>query len=37
MTPTATPIVEIREISEMNACLRRASKYRRATKSSKDM
>ena len=26
ITPTATPIVEISEMSEMNACLRRASR-----------
>src|SRR3954462_11409410 len=35
ITPTATPSVEIREISEMNACLRLASRYRMATNSSK--
>src|SRR5687767_5682968 len=34
ITPTATPMVEINEISEMNACLRRASRYRSATKNS---
>ncbi len=26
ITPTATPTVEMREISEMKACLRRASR-----------
>src|SRR5688500_7795120 len=35
ITPTVTPRVEIREISEMNACFRRASRYRTATNSSK--
>jgi hypothetical protein len=29
--------VEMREMTEMNACFRRASRYRRATWSSKDM
>ena len=37
MTPTATPSTEISEISEMNACLRRASRYRSATNSSKEV
>ncbi len=31
MTPTVTPSVEINEITEMNACFRFASRYRRAT------
>ena len=26
VTPTATPSVEMREMTEMNACLRRASR-----------
>src|SRR5690242_8642595 len=34
-TPTVTPSVEITEMSEMNACFRRAVRYRSATYSSK--
>src|SRR5204862_7330310 len=35
MTPTVTPSVEMNEMTEMNACLRLASRYRRAICSSK--
>src|SRR5262245_41156896 len=35
MTPTVTPSVEMNEITEMNACLRLATRYRKATCSSK--
>src|SRR5213594_652221 len=35
MTPTVTPSVEMNEMTEMNACLRLASKYRNAMWSSK--
>src|SRR5438445_1286113 len=35
MTPTVTPSVEISEMTEMNACLRLASRYRSAMWSSK--
>src|SRR5712691_6547864 len=34
MTPTVTPSVEMNEMTEMNACFRFASRYRRATCSS---
>ena len=35
MTPTTTPSTEMDEMTEMNACLRRAVRYRSATRSSK--
>src|SRR3954454_21518473 len=35
ITPTITPRIEMKEMSEMNACFRRASRYRVATNSSK--
>src|SRR5262245_25602793 len=37
MTPTPTPRIETAEISEMNACLRRAVRYRRAMNHSNDI
>ena len=37
MTPTVTPSVEMNEMTEMNACFRLASRYLRATWSSKGM
>ena len=35
ITPTVTPSVEMNEMTEMNACLRFASRYRSAMWSSK--
>ncbi len=35
ITPTVTPITEISELMEIEACLRLASRYRSATWSSK--
>ena len=36
MTPTPTPRMDTAEMSEMNACRRRAVRYRRATNQAND-